>query len=92
MTRLPARLLVALVRAYRRLLAPLLGPRCRFVPSCSAYALEALETHGAMRGSWLTLRRLGRCHPFHRGGVDPVPPADPASPATRAARPEALSC
>ena len=80
------RLLVAAVRAYRALLAPLLAPRCRFVPSCSAYALEALEVHGAVHGSWLTLRRLGRCHPFHRGGVDPVPPA------TGAARPEAVSC
>jgi len=80
------RVLIGLVRGYRILVSPLLSPRCRFVPSCSAYALEALETYGALRGSWLALRRLGRCHPFHRGGVDPVPPAN------RAARPEAASC
>ena len=64
--------LIALVRLYR--LIPKIGPSpCRFEPSCSTYALEALERHGAVRGSWLTLRRLGRCHPFHAGGVDPVP-------------------
>ena len=67
-------LLVALVRAYRFLLSPWIGQNCRFHPSCSTYALEALETHGALRGSWLTLARLGRCHPFHPGGEDPVPP------------------
>jgi putative membrane protein insertion efficiency factor len=69
------RLLIALVRAYRRFVSPLLGPRCRFAPTCSAYALEALTTHGAARGGWLALRRIGRCHPFHPGGHDPVPPA-----------------
>lgn len=68
-----ARLLILLVRAYQRLLSPLLPPSCRFYPSCSAYAVEALRRHGALRGSWLTLRRLGRCHPFHPGGLDPVP-------------------
>lgn len=70
---LPARLLVGLVRGYRRLVSPLLLPRCRFAPSCSAYALQALELHGAGRGSALALRRIGRCHPFHPGGHDPVP-------------------
>jgi len=71
-----ARVLQALVRAYR--LIPKSGPpRCRFLPTCSAYALEALEVHGAGRGTWLAVRRIGRCHPFHPGGVDPVPPAHP---------------
>ena len=67
-------LLIALIRAYRFLLSPWIGQHCRFHPSCSTYALEALETHGALRGSWLTIARLGRCHPFHPGGEDPVPP------------------
>lgn len=63
------------IRAYRSLISPLLPPACRFHPSCSAYALQALEVHGARRGLWLTVRRLVRCHPFHAGGFDPVPPA-----------------
>jgi putative membrane protein insertion efficiency factor len=70
-----ARALLALLRVYRRAISPLLGPRCRFAPSCSAYAVQAVGGHGAARGSWLTLRRLVRCHPFHPGGHDPVPPA-----------------
>jgi putative membrane protein insertion efficiency factor len=74
-----ARLLVLLVRGYQRVLSPLLGPRCRFAPSCSAYAIEALTVHGAVRGGWLTLRRIARCHPFHPGGHDPVPPARSSS-------------
>jgi uncharacterized protein len=65
--------LVGIVRVYQRLVSPLLPPSCRFYPSCSAYAVEALSRHGAMRGSWLAARRLARCHPFHPGGVDPVP-------------------
>jgi len=68
------RLLVLLLRAYQLLLSPMLGQRCRFYPSCSHYAIEAIQTHGAARGGWLTLRRLGKCHPWHAGGVDPVPP------------------
>ena len=66
-------LLLALIGAYRRWLSPLLGPRCRFIPSCSAYGLEAIERHGPWRGGWLTLRRLLRCHPFTPCGCDPVP-------------------
>jgi uncharacterized protein len=68
-------LLVVLLTGYRRFVSPLLGPRCRFYPSCSSYALEAVQVHGALGGSWLAVRRLGRCHPFHAGGLDPVPPA-----------------
>lgn len=70
-----AALLVALVQTYRRLVSPLLPPRCRFAPTCSAYAVGALQTHGARRGSWLAARRVVSCHPFHPGGYDPVPPA-----------------
>jgi putative membrane protein insertion efficiency factor len=66
-------LLLAVIRAWQLLLSPLLGPSCRFHPSCSAYAAEAVRRHGALRGGWLALRRLGRCHPFHEGGLDPVP-------------------
>ena len=65
--------LVGLVRVYQRLVSPLLPPSCRFYPSCSAYAVTALERHGAATGSWLAARRLARCHPFHPGGIDPVP-------------------
>jgi uncharacterized protein len=70
-----ARTLVALISAYRKVVSPLLGARCRFYPSCSAYAAEAISVHGAGRGTWLAFRRLGKCHPFHPGGLDPVPPA-----------------
>jgi uncharacterized protein len=68
-----ARLLLALLAVYRKFLSPLLGARCRFYPSCSAYAVEAVQLHGAARGSWLAVRRLARCHPFHPGGLDFVP-------------------
>lgn len=70
---LPQRLLMGLVRAYRFFLSPWLGSACRFEPTCSAYALQALERHGAWAGSSLTLRRLARCHPWCAGGHDPVP-------------------
>jgi putative membrane protein insertion efficiency factor len=66
-------LLVVVLRAYRRVISPLYGDVCRYYPSCSAYALDAVETHGALRGGWLAARRLGRCHPWAAGGVDPVP-------------------
>lgn len=67
------RVLIVLVAVYRYALSPMLGRSCRFHPSCSEYAQEALERHGALRGVWLALRRIGRCHPWHRGGYDPVP-------------------
>lgn len=67
------RVLLTVLRGYRYLVSPLLGPNCRFYPSCSQYASEAIERHGAWRGSWLAIRRLGRCHPWHPGGFDPVP-------------------
>ncbi|SFD32631.1 hypothetical protein SAMN05660831_01424 [Thiohalospira halophila DSM 15071] len=66
-------ILILAVRIYRYLVSPLLGPRCRFHPTCSCYAEEAVQRHGALRGGWLAIRRLGRCHPWHPGGVDPVP-------------------
>jgi len=66
-------LLIALLRAYQFALRPMLGANCRFYPSCSDYAREALERHGLGRGSWLALRRVGKCHPYHPGGFDPVP-------------------
>jgi putative membrane protein insertion efficiency factor len=69
----PARLLMLPIGGYRRFISPLLGPRCRFAPSCSAYALEALREHGAARGLWLAVARIARCHPFNPGGYDPVP-------------------
>jgi putative membrane protein insertion efficiency factor len=74
-----ARALMAPIRAWR-VPSTRLPPRCRFYPSCSAYALEALREHGAGRGTWLAARRLGRCHPWHPGGLDPVPPANKRSP------------
>lgn len=67
------------VRAYRLLFSPWVGHACRYQPTCSAYALEALERHGPWRGGWLTLRRIGRCHPWGDWGYDPVPPKDESS-------------
>jgi len=66
-------LLLALIRGYQYLLRPMFGSICRFYPSCSDYAREAIERHGAMRGVWLAVKRVGRCHPYHPGGFDPVP-------------------
>jgi len=66
-------LLRALLRGYQYAIGPLLGANCRFYPSCSDYALEAIERHGAGRGAWLAMCRLARCHPYHPGGHDPVP-------------------
>jgi putative membrane protein insertion efficiency factor len=74
-----AKLLIALIRAYQFALSPFLGGSCRFLPTCSAYAIEALARHGAMRGSLLAARRISACHPFGRSGFDPVPGSpDPA--------------
>ena len=65
--------LLLMLRGYQYALRPMLGANCRFFPSCSDYGREAIERHGAAKGAWLTLRRLGRCHPYHPGGYDPVP-------------------
>ncbi|MFN2538982.1 MAG: membrane protein insertion efficiency factor YidD [Mycobacteriales bacterium] len=73
MTRVIAFLLLLPLRAYRRYLSPALAPHCRFSPTCSAYAIAAVEEHGPLRGSWLAIRRVARCHPYHAGGLDPVP-------------------
>ena len=62
-----------LIRGYQLALSPMFGPSCRYYPSCSQYALEAVDSHGAMRGGWLAAKRICRCHPFHDGGFDPVP-------------------
>ena len=67
------RALILVIRAYQRFVSPGLPAACRFHPSCSAYAATAIERHGPLRGSWLAARRLARCHPFHPGGIDPVP-------------------
>ena len=80
-----AKLLIRLVRGYQLVLSPYFGGSCRFLPTCSCYAIEAIETHGALRGSWLALRRLGRCHPLGRSGFDPVPACAP--PALRRGKP-----
>jgi putative membrane protein insertion efficiency factor len=66
-------LILILIRAYQTIFSPFVGQHCRFYPSCSAYAIEAVERHGAARGLWLAIKRLSRCHPWHEGGVDPVP-------------------
>ena len=68
-----ARVVALPIKFYRRWISPALPPACRFSPTCSAYALEALERHGALKGSWLAIRRIARCHPWHPGGDDPVP-------------------
>lgn len=67
------RILIFFVRAYQRLLSPFLGQSCRYYPTCSEYACQALARYGVIKGSWLAIKRIGRCHPWHPGGVDPVP-------------------
>ncbi len=68
-----SKLVISLLRAYRYVLSPFLGNRCRFHPSCSSYTEEAVRRFGVLRGGWLGMKRIGRCHPFHPGGLDPVP-------------------
>jgi hypothetical protein len=94
--RWPARAVLGVLRFYRMGISPLRPPSCRYTPTCSAYAVEAIERFGLVRGSWLAVCRLLRCHPFHAGGHDPVPPLVTAagrrptpSPAMRPARPAA---
>jgi len=72
-SRVLARPLIGLVRLYRLLISPWLGSNCRYQPTCSSYAIEALQVHGVLRGSWLAARRIGRCHPWGGSGYDPVP-------------------
>lgn len=67
-------LLLGLIKFYRKFISPMTPPACRFHPTCSQYGLEAIETHGAMKGAYLTVKRILKCHPFHPGGFDPVPP------------------
>ena len=72
---LPARACIASIRLYQWTLSPLIGSCCRFYPTCSTYMIEAVEMHGVFRGAWLGVKRLLKCHPFHSGGMDPVPAA-----------------
>jgi uncharacterized protein len=69
-------ILIGLIKGYRMLISPLFAPTCRFQPTCSQYAMEAIDRFGTVRGTWLAVRRITRCHPFHPGGYDPVPPKD----------------
>ena len=71
--------ILLLIKTYRRFSSPLFPPSCRFQPTCSQYALEAIATHGTIKGGWLAISRIGRCHPFHPGGYDPVPSLDEPS-------------
>jgi uncharacterized protein len=67
------KILILLIKGYRAVLSPIMGGQCRFYPTCSCYTEEAIQRHGALRGSWLGMRRIARCHPWHEGGIDPVP-------------------
>ena len=77
-----ARMSLGAVRVYQKLVSPLFGNNCRYYPTCSHYTYEAIEIHGAVRGSWLGIKRIGRCHPFHEGGIDPVPGSPDSQPQT----------
>ncbi len=70
---IPKRIMLGMIRFYRRFISPMFPPCCRFTPTCSAYAMEAIQKYGALRGGYLAVRRILRCHPFHPGGYDPVP-------------------
>jgi putative membrane protein insertion efficiency factor len=83
-----ARLLIRLVRFYQLAISPWTPPACRFTPTCSAYAIDALREHGALRGLWLSIRRIGRCHPWGGYGYDPVPAREPPAGATPEVTPE----
>ncbi|WP_396932441.1 membrane protein insertion efficiency factor YidD [Mycolicibacterium sp.] len=80
MSHLPARVVIFLVELYRHTISPLRLPTCRFTPTCSQYAVDALTEYGLIRGSWLTVIRLGKCGPWHRGGWDPIPERRPQAP------------
>ena len=67
------KVLMGIIKIYQKTISPLTPPSCRFYPTCSHYGIEAIETHGALKGSWLAVKRIFRCHPFHEGGFDPVP-------------------
>ncbi|WP_435925092.1 membrane protein insertion efficiency factor YidD [Paenibacillus sp. DYY-L-2] len=71
---LPRKIAKVPIHFYRKVISPLKPPTCRFYPTCSAYALEAIEVHGPIKGAWLAAKRIAKCHPFHPGGIDPVPP------------------
>ena len=73
MKSVPSKIIIVFIKSYRLILSPWLGHHCRFYPSCSAYAIEAIQQHGSLQGSWLAIKRLASCHPWHEGGVDPVP-------------------
>ena len=74
-------LLIGPIRAYQLVISPLIGPRCRFYPTCSSYGIEAIQRHGPVKGGWLTLKRIAKCHPLHPGGIDLVPECSCAEPA-----------
>jgi len=73
LVRIPRIIVALLIRGYQQVISPLLPPTCRFLPTCSEYALEAVSTYGVFKGGWLAIRRILKCHPFHPGGYDPLP-------------------
>ncbi|WP_420600493.1 membrane protein insertion efficiency factor YidD [Neptuniibacter sp.] len=76
--KIPSKILIGLVYLYQYLISPIIGPRCRFYPTCSSYMIEAIKTHGPVKGTFLGLKRISRCHPYNDGGYDPVPPKEQA--------------